>query len=107
MDICNSLKKIVELESRLLDLKEPVYIFGDIHGNFPALKRYENTLWPFGVSICPATILFLGDYVDRGLASVEVIAYLFANKMQNSTKFYILRGNHEIREIQKQFTFYK
>lgn len=95
------------MESRLLALKEPVYIFGDLHGNFQELKRFEKSLFHYGFGLCPATSLFLGDYVDRGTMSVEVIAYLFASKTQNNESVYLLRGNHEMRDIQKKFTFYK
>jgi serine/threonine protein phosphatase 1 len=38
-------------------------------------------------------IIFLGDYIDRGPASREVIAYLLELKQTHSTVF--LRGNHE------------
>ena len=41
----------------------------------------------------------MGDYVDRGMESVEVIAYLFARKVKYPKKLYLLRGNHETQEI--------
>lgn len=50
--------------------------------------------------------MFLGDFVDRGVYSMEVISYLFSYKVQGSSKLKLLRGNHEIREIQKMFTFF-
>ena len=37
----------------------------------------------------------------------KVVAYLFAQKLLAPTKFFLIRGNHEIRETQKLFTFYK
>jgi diadenosine tetraphosphatase ApaH/serine/threonine PP2A family protein phosphatase len=49
--------------------------------------------------------VFLGDYVDRGLFSCEVILYLFSLKLANPTTFHMIRGNHESRAMTETFGF--
>lgn len=104
-EISNMVQRIFTTESRLINLTSPSYIIGDLHGNFASLLKFENSFWSLGPLLCPATLLFLGDYVDRGLFSLEVAIYLLTYKVLNPTKVILIRGNHEIREIQKMFTF--
>ncbi|XP_044758382.1 uncharacterized protein LOC123316391 [Coccinella septempunctata] len=98
--------EILKNEPRLLQVSSPVYVLGDLHGNFNDLLHFESILWHVGPVLCPSNLLFLGDYVDRGSSSIEVISYLFSYKVQNPNKIKLVRGNHEIREVQKMFTFY-
>ena len=51
-------------------------------------------------------IVFLGDYVDRGRQSLEVISLLFALKCSFPRKVIILRGNHETRKISQSYGFF-
>jgi len=52
-----------------------------------------------GMELTAGQFLFLGDYVDRGLLGLEVIAYMFAQKAALPHKIYMLRGNHETRSV--------
>jgi serine/threonine protein phosphatase 1 len=63
---------------------------GDIHGCFRAL----STLWKTVQPSAQDTIVFLGDYVDRGLESHEVLDWLVHEAASPNRIF--LRGNHEV-----------
>lgn len=104
--ICNEAKNLFQNCERIIKVTSPCYVIGDIHGNLHDLLIYDRTLWKNGHSFTLANYLFLGDYVDRGEYSVECILYLLAMKLQSPDKIFILRGNHECRSLQKEFTFY-
>ena len=107
MKLCQEVYKLLYREPRLVHLPSPSYILGDLHGNYQDLVSFEKLLWPMGPALAPSKFLFLGDYVDRGDFGVEVVAYLFAQKLIAPHKFILLRGNHEDRFVQAYFSFRK
>jgi len=50
-------------------------------------------------------LVFLGDFVDRGAWSIEVMCYLLCLKLQHPKNIVMLRGNHETRAMTETFTF--
>ncbi|RLN98460.1 hypothetical protein BBJ28_00019451 [Nothophytophthora sp. Chile5] len=90
---------LLEREARCLSLASPVYVFGDVHGNWTDLQFFAEHMWRLGLELTAGRFLFLGDYVDRGSASLECTAYLFAHKLLHPDKLFLLRGNHETRAV--------
>jgi serine/threonine-protein phosphatase PP1 catalytic subunit len=69
---------------------------------FPDLLR----LFEFGGHPPESNYLFLGDYVDRGKQSIEVIILLLCYKTRYPENFFMLRGNHECSAINRIYGFY-
>ena len=49
--------------------------------------------------------IFLGDYIDRGNFSVEVLILLYSIKIMIPKTFVMLRGNHESVQLAQNFNF--
>jgi serine/threonine protein phosphatase 1 len=65
---------------------------GDIHGDLAALERILAQLPALDAD---DTIVFLGDYLDRGPHSAEVIARVRELQARGPMRVVALRGNHE------------
>lgn len=92
-----------KFEPNVLDLEPPITLCGDIHG------QYNDMLQIFKFAGLPpfTKYLFLGDYVDRGDKSLEVILLLCLFKLKYPSQFYLLRGNHESMNITRMYGFYE
>lgn len=100
--LANRVKPVILSQPMLLELEAPLKICGDIHGQYSDLLR----VFEYGGFPPQANYLFLGDYVDRGKQSLEVICLLFCYKIQYPNNFFILRGNHEAAGINRIYGFY-
>nr|CAD2170645.1 unnamed protein product [Meloidogyne enterolobii] len=101
--LLNEVRRCFFLQPMLLKIGTPVNICGDLHGQFNDLMRIMDSE---GFPHC-RSYLFLGDYVDRGAQSVELILFMLACKVRYPKNFYMLRGNHETSSINKSYGFYK
>lgn len=93
--------QLLRNEPTLIILQDPITVVGDIHGQYYDFLEIlelggnpENTQY-----------LFLGDYVDRGSFSIEVILLLYSLKINYPSLVFMLRGNHECRQMTSLFNF--
>ncbi|CAK7332047.1 unnamed protein product [Dovyalis caffra] len=106
-DLCDSAEKIFSSEPSVLQLKAPIKIFGDLHGQFGDLMRLFDEYGAPSTAgdIAYIDYLFLGDYVDRGQHSLETITLLLALKAEYPNNVHLIRGNHEAADINALFGF--
>ncbi len=75
-----------------------IYALGDIHGRVDLLKSIQNEIDKDLSSLDPETTVkqvFLGDYIDRGQNSKEVIDFLTGVPTRDNVEYVFLKGNHE------------
>ena len=94
---------VIRDEPNMLNLTEhlPLRICGDLHGQFYDLLN----LLDMAGDPEDDNFIFLGDYVDRGMFSTEVVLYLAALKVNFPNNLFMLRGNHECRLLTSHFNF--
>jgi serine/threonine protein phosphatase 1 len=68
------------------------FAIGDIHGDIEQLKILLGRFPPLHAD---DTVVFIGDYLDRGPASAEVVAAVREMERSRRCKVISLRGNHE------------
>ncbi|KAL2485549.1 Serine/threonine-protein phosphatase BSL2 [Abeliophyllum distichum] len=106
-DLCESAERIFASEPSVLQLRAPIKIFGDLHGQFGDLMRLFDEYGSPSTAgdIAYIDYLFLGDYVDRGQHSLETITLLLAMKVEHPHQIHLIRGNHEAADINALFGF--
>lgn len=76
---------------------ERLYIIGDVHGRYDLLCLLFDRISKHSATLPPAKsvhLILLGDLVDRGPASSQVIQFLHSLR-QKQANITILLGNHE------------
>lgn len=102
-DLIHTSIDILKTKPTVVNVPAPCVIIGDLHGNISDLinilrifSEYES-----------CHFLFLGDYVDRGLNSIEVMSLLLAMMCKFPNNFFLLRGNHEFACVNRQYGFHE
>ena len=101
IDIFKNQKSLIDIE---IKQNEMINICGDTHGQFYDLLNI------FKINGYPSEknpYLFNGDFVDRGSFSLETITTLLLFKLLYPNHFYLSRGNHEARNLNKIYGFEK
>merc|ERR1711939_39941 len=101
-EIREKTKELLMRESNVVHISAPVTVVGDIHGQFYDLIE----IFRIGGFSPHTNYLFLGDYVDRGLFSVETISLLTCLKLRYPDRVQLIRGNHESRAVTQTYGFY-
>jgi len=68
-----------------------IFAIGDIHGCYDKLVALMEQL---DIDYSQDTVVFLGDYIDRGPDSFQVVDYLLRFKARHPGTIF-LKGNHE------------
>jgi diadenosine tetraphosphatase ApaH/serine/threonine PP2A family protein phosphatase len=110
LELCELLIQSFKGSSCVARVNAPAKVFGDIHGQFSdMLDLFSCFGWPtrYRGDIEGMTYVFNGDFVDRGNHSLEVVAFLFACKLVYPKNIVLVRGNHELNEINCEYGFLK
>ncbi|WP_246781203.1 metallophosphoesterase family protein [Rhizobium sp. BK602] len=77
-------------------LDRPTYVIGDVHGRYDLLSALERKIVADAAELPGRKlIIMLGDYIDRGPASAQVVGRLMAQPPQGFDRI-CLTGNHEM-----------
>ena len=91
-ELLQEAEQVFEKEPRLIEIPasgQTIFV-GDTHGDFDATSIIAKSY--LGDD---RTLVFLGDYVDRGRNSQANINYLLCLKLAYPGNLFLLQGNHE------------
>ena len=90
-ELLSEAEKTLSSEAKLIQLESGRVIFvGDTHGDLEATEKIIHRYLK-----SKNKVVFLGDYVDRGPASLENINFLLEQKTEHPNSLHLLMGNHE------------
>jgi len=82
--------KAVFVDSARLEGRD-IWFVGDIHGDFLGLEASLDAIHQKSED---PTIIFLGDFIDRGNATPEVLLRIFQLMLEKPDRICLLAGNH-------------
>lgn len=92
----------------LVPIGSRVLLHGDLHGDVHSLVSSIEPYMASGEGFKlkdNVYLIFLGDYVDRGLYGLECIYTLMRLKIDNPDRVFMVRGNHEDSSISNSYGF--
>lgn len=78
------------------------FFSGDLRGEYDVLLHIFN----LGGHPSENKYLFLGNYVDLGRNSIDVVALLLSYKIKYPNNIYLLRGNHDGKDWSRVYGLY-
>ena len=100
-----------------IDSNKKIIVIGDIHGSFHSFFRIILRFYIQGIIKNDYMldenyqIIFLGDVIDRGNYSMEVLYIILRlikkNNINNNLSIILIRGNHEETDTYKYYGFKK
>lgn len=104
LTLIDECQRVVLEEPLVRHLRAPIKIFGSLLGQYHDLLRHfeswgEPSEKPGIGDIESFDYLFLGNYVDMGTRSLEIICLLMALKTKHPSAVTLLRGRHEDRRV--------
>merc|ERR1719261_1473747 len=106
--LCDTVVEVLREEDSLVAVPLPCRVYGDIHGQLLDLLEFFNAFsWPDKRrgDIFSMNYIFLGDFVDRGAYSCDVVCLLFSLKILYPSRVFLVRGNHEDRLMNVNYGF--
>jgi len=76
--------------AKIKDNVRRLVVIGDIHGDYESLAKILSRVDPK-----EALLVFLGDYIDRGRQSPQVVYEILSAKLKSPASVLLLMGNHE------------
>jgi len=89
-------QKAHRIEASLIDLTDvtgEITVVGDLHGSLESLLAALELIGNIGPQ--GQTVVFNGDFVDRGSQSLECLCIILLLKLAFPRYVYLIRGNHE------------
>lgn len=105
MILVDAARKVFEAQPVLVETASPARVFGDTHG------QLRDVLLLFQAYGAPrpgqenSVYVFNGDFVDRGAHQLELVGILLAMKVLMPTRVWLVRGNHEDRQMNERYGF--
>ena len=87
-----------------------VFVRADLHSDLNSLMAQLKLLQQEGFldseyrCVPPFHMIFVGDYMDRGVNDVEVMTLLSLLRLRNPSSVHLLRGNHEDVDLQQKYS---
>ncbi|VDO99117.1 unnamed protein product [Soboliphyme baturini] len=96
--VCRSVGKTMLRESTCLKLKSPVFVFGNLRGNFSFASELISHLFPLGVNMSPYAVCVFGEFIGDTDCNFELLFLLFALKSLYPQKVFLLNGVSDLSD---------